>query len=105
MVVFKVQTVLRVLRTDALRAFWFLTLYDGKGYPIQNPINCNQLGTYDNPKADGSVAIYIQHERSWQGQGEQLVGRRRSTCPLLALSGHRYRRPACPLLDAKRTLG
>jgi len=43
--------------------------------PTQNPINCNQLGTYDNPKADadGSVAIYIQHERSWEGQGERLV--------------------------------
>jgi len=23
--------------------------------------------------ADGSVAIYIQHERSWEGQGERLV--------------------------------
>jgi hypothetical protein len=54
------------------------TLYDAKGYSIQNLINCNQLGTCDNPKAgaNGSVANYIQHERSWEGQGEQLVGRR-----------------------------
>jgi hypothetical protein len=51
MLMFKVQSVLRVLRTDALRACWFFTLYDGKGYPIHNPINCNQLSTYDNPKA------------------------------------------------------
>ena len=44
-------------------AFWSLTMYDADGFPIDNPINRNQIGTYDTlaPDADGAVTIYIQH--------------------------------------------
>ena len=49
MVVLKVQSA-QSLANEPLKACWSFTLYDGKGYPIHNPINCNQLGTYDNPK-------------------------------------------------------
>src|SRR5215831_20800267 len=49
MVVLKVHSA-QSLANEPLKACWSFTLYDGKGYPIHNPINCNQLGTYDNPK-------------------------------------------------------
>jgi hypothetical protein len=47
-----------------VEAFWSLTLYDGTGFVIENPIHRNQIGTYDNlkPDADGSITIYIQRD-------------------------------------------
>jgi hypothetical protein len=44
-------------------AFWSLTMYDADGYPIDNPVNRNQIGTYDRlaQDADGAVTITIQH--------------------------------------------
>src|SRR5262245_18269089 len=49
MVVLKVQST-QSLANRRLKACWSSSLCDVKGYPMHNPINCNQLGTYDNPK-------------------------------------------------------
>src|SRR5262245_18269088 len=61
-------------------------LSDAQSDQLQSARHLRQSEKAD---ADSSAAIYIQHERSWEGQGERLVGRGRSTCPLMALSGHR----------------
>jgi hypothetical protein len=44
-------------------AFWSVTLYDGNGFQIANPLNRFALGDRDalNYNADGSLDIYIQN--------------------------------------------
>lgn len=50
-------------QTPPTNAFWSLTMYDPKGYMVENPINRNAIGDRSNLKvnADGSTDIYIQH--------------------------------------------
>jgi hypothetical protein len=44
-------------------AFWSLTMYDGEGFQVANPINRFAIGDRDALKfnADGSLDLYIQH--------------------------------------------
>lgn len=46
-----------------VNAFWSLTMYDGEGYQVANPLNRFAIGDRDpltvNP--DGSLDLYIQH--------------------------------------------
>jgi len=50
--------------TPPAKAFWSLTMYDGEGYMVANPINRNTIGDRSNLKtnADGSVDIYFQNQ-------------------------------------------
>lgn len=45
-------------------AFWSLTMYDGEGFQVANPINRFAIGDRDALKfeADGSLNLYIQHD-------------------------------------------
>ena len=59
--------VVHIARPDLppVRAFWSLTLYDADGYFVANPINRYAIGDRDRLhfNDDGSLDIYIQHER------------------------------------------
>lgn len=48
----------------AVKAFWSLTMYDGQGYFVANPIHRFAIGDRDLLKfgADGSLDLYIQHD-------------------------------------------
>lgn len=50
--------------TPPAKAFWSLTMYDGEGYMVANPINRNTIGDRSNLKTnpDGSIDIYFQND-------------------------------------------
>jgi hypothetical protein len=56
-------------------AFWSLTMYDGEGFQVDNPINRFAIGDRDALKfnADGSLDLYIQNQNPGPGQGVELV--------------------------------
>jgi hypothetical protein len=51
--------------TPPVNGFWSLTMYQGLGYFVPNPLNRYKLGSLSEPKidvnADGSTDIYISH--------------------------------------------
>jgi hypothetical protein len=51
-------------------AFWSVTLYDGEGFQVANPLNRFALGDRDDLKfnADGSLDLYIQHDSPGAGK-------------------------------------
>src|SRR5262245_36766602 len=93
-----------------------LVLHAVRWHPIHNPINCNQLGTYDNPKKPTPTAR-LPSTSSTKGPGKDkesdlLVADgqhvrlwhiadsfRRCTASLLSgQSGLFFRSPTCPLM-------
>jgi hypothetical protein len=61
-------------KTPPVDAFWSLTMYDERGFLIENPINRYAIGDRDPLKfnPDGSLDILIQHERPDQGEQNWL---------------------------------
>ena len=51
-----------------VKGFWSLTMYDEQMFFVENPINRYSMSLRTNPTydADGSLAIYIQHESPGQ---------------------------------------
>jgi hypothetical protein len=55
--------------TPPVDAFWSLTLYDAKGFLINNPIRRYTIGSRDDLhfNLDGSLDIYVQNQQPEQG--------------------------------------
>ena len=61
-------------KTPPVDAFWSLTMYDEKGFLVDNPIHRYAIGNSDDLKynQDGSLDILIQHDRPVQGDTNWL---------------------------------
>jgi hypothetical protein len=51
-------------QTPPANAFWSLTMYDGQGFPVENPINRHTISSWMPLKfnADGSLDVYVQRD-------------------------------------------
>lgn len=61
-------------KTPPVDAFWSLTLYDETQFLVDNPIHRYTIGDRDELKynPDGSLDIFIQHDRPAQGESNWL---------------------------------
>jgi len=61
--------------TPPANAFWSITMYDGDGFMVDNPIKRNAIGDRSNLKknADGSIDIYIQHDSPGSGKEQNWL--------------------------------
>ncbi|MBU3915690.1 DUF1254 domain-containing protein [bacterium] len=61
-------------KTPPVGAFWSLTMYDKRGFLIDNPIRRYAIGDRDPLRfnEDGSLDILIQHNRPTQGESNWL---------------------------------